>query len=192
MSNRLTIAKAYERVNEAWPDEVPALSAEEATKAARRLYRWATGETWYGPEIVTSGNRYSGLVYHDGLKSLIVNPERGWKSLVHHLSHSFYWAANPGEKPHSKDHARLEKNMIKEVLRRGWLDGGLRTEEKPKPSKVEELEKRLVALDSLIEGWERKAKRATNALVVLHARRKQIVKKLEREESGHASVPAGG
>lgn len=189
MTKRLTIATAYERVNATWPADVPSLSPEEAERAARRLYRWALGETWDGPVHVSSGNRYSGAFWRDGVKTLVVNPERGWKSFVHNLSHNFYWWANRGAKPHSKEHASVEKAMIKEVIRRGWLGGKLKSGavEEAKPSRLELIETKLVRIDRRIEDWERKAKRAATQLQALHRTRRALMRRIETEEREHGT-----
>jgi hypothetical protein len=187
---RLTIAKAYERVNETWPASVPPMTADEAVRAAKRLYRFAMHETWTGPVHVTSGVRYSTLDWRAGKTggfdlTLIVNPEHGWKKAIHTLSHAFYYRANPGEKPHSKDHARLERQMIAEVVRRGWLEGKLRSKSKPEPepSKLDRKESALAKLDLRIQNWERKAKRAATALKRLHSSRRVIVRSIEKEKN---------
>jgi hypothetical protein len=105
-----------------WPDPLPPLTAHEAERAARRLWRYAMGETYTGKVHIGSGNRYNW--YRNGV--LTVNPSRGWKNLIHELSHYFWYDANPGERPHSKHHARFEIKLTKEALRRGWLDGKLK------------------------------------------------------------------
>jgi hypothetical protein len=86
-------------------------------------------------------------------------------------------------KPHSKDHARVERKMIEQVVRRGWLEGKLKREPKPEPTKVERLEKQLKAVDSLIKTWESKERRARNALKKLAARRRHLVRCIEKSST---------
>src|SRR6266446_3256191 len=112
--SRITRKEWYARVNAAWPATVPPLTAEEAGRAARKLFRFATGETWRGAVKVTSGNRYS----WERWGVLTVNPGAGWKQLIHLLSHAFYqhYVAAKGDRPHGAGHARLERRMIREVV----------------------------------------------------------------------------
>ena len=167
---KVTIKEWYARVNATWPAEVPALTADEAVKAAKKLYRFALGSTYSGKVIVTSGNRYSYLRY--GV--LYINPSWGWESdrgLVHLLSHAFHRRLS-SERPHGGTHARLEIRMIKEVIKRGWLDGALRTA--PKPAKVAPRKPdsavKLARTEAAIDRWEKKLRRAENALKKLRRR----------------------
>jgi hypothetical protein len=139
-----TIRQAYAPVDlhrkadgSVWPDDIPELTADEALKAARRLYRWATGadlSTVYDSVQITSGNRHT---WHRWTNTagyyrswtLFLNPSRGWRRLVHDLSHAWFRSAGGTGKPHSKDHARFEVRMAREVVRRGWLQGKLRARE---------------------------------------------------------------
>ena len=157
----------------AWPDKVPALTPPEAERAARRLWRFAMGETLRLPIVQTTGNRFTWT--HRG--TLRVNATAGWRRFVHDLSHLFVSRCNPGERPHSKFHARFEAKLIREVIRRGWLDGKLR--DKPKAAVVQPVagpnDKRLAMLariDANAERWQRKADRARRALAKLQRRRR--------------------
>lgn len=171
---RVTRKEWYRRVNASWPADVPPLTADEATRAARRLYRFVTKRTWHGDVVVTSGNRYTKI----RAGRIVVNPTHGWHGLVHLLSH--YLEAHAGASGHGAAHARLEMRMIREVVRRGWLEGKLRpraraAEPAPEPTideartaaRAEKLARTLAA----IERWERKERRAVNALRKLKRRR---------------------
>ena len=114
----------YERVNAAWPAQVPALTGAEAVKAARRLFRWAGMKVREVTE--TSGNRHN---WGDA-GSFVVNPEKGWRELVHGVSHWVHYLRNrvgAFRSPHDKSHARLELSMVRQVVKRGWLDGRLKS-----------------------------------------------------------------
>src|SRR5215831_3729989 len=117
----MTIEQWYERVNAEWPKNIPQLTAGEAKRAAKRLYRYGMRRTFRGRVVITSGNR-STWVMHGELR---VNPGDGWHGLVHMLSHYAHRRRFPNEKPHSKSHARLELAMVKQVVKRGWLNGDL-------------------------------------------------------------------
>ncbi len=158
---RITRKEWYRRVNETWPDIVPALTFEEGARAARRLFRFVTGRKFEGKVIETSGRRYSGRVEY---RFIFVNPERGWKELIHTMSHYLLPIGHGGE------HARLERRMIKEVIRRGWLEGRLKSEPKPGPTKDELRAAKIERAQAALVRWERKLARAQRALA--KARRK--------------------
>lgn len=152
--SRVTWKEWYRRVNAAWPQgDLPALTPEEATRAVRKLYRFGTRRTWRGPVKLTSGIRHTwcrrGVWY--------VNPADGWRTIVHALSH---WCGGG----HGAAHARLELRMIKEVQRRGWLDGALQDPERPPiPARDRRAERHAQAAAAVIR-WERRVSRATRAL----------------------------
>ena len=179
----MNISDWYERVNAAWPTDVPALTAEEAVKAAPRLYLAGMGTRWNGEVKVTSGNRYSWI--RRGVMS--VNPDRreriggGWAALVHDLSHYMHRRVNRGIKPHSKEHARLELKLIKKVVADGWLDGSLKpkTKEAPEaPSKDDERRKKYERVLASIKRWETKAKRADTYLKKLNRSKRALERHL--------------
>lgn len=163
-----------------WPASVPALTGPEALRAGRRLWRFAMGETFSGRVEITSGNRSNWM--RGGV--LYVNPGKGWRELVHDLSHYFVYRANPGERPHSKFHGRFEAKLAREVVRRGWLDGKLR--DRPKAATVarpadalhDKRRAMLARIDAGLERWERKAERARRALAKLAKRRRYYARAL--------------
>lgn len=153
----------YSAVNAEWPAELPALSAQEAISAAKRLWKIGTGQKFPGPVKLTSGNRFT----WPRSRVLYVNPSRrgahhdGWRGLVHDLSHAIHRRVNPGNKPHHHSHAWIEKTLIAHVVSRGWLDGKLRREEAPQ---ADPRAKRQAQVLAGIARWESKLKRAENAL----------------------------
>ncbi len=171
----VTRTEWYERVNAEWPTEVPELTPEEAVKAARKLYRFVTRRTWTGQVKLTSGNRHTDI--RDGV--IYVNPDgatrsrySGWKALVHNLSHDlFYRVYEYNVKGHGGEHARLEIRMIKEVVKRGWLNGTLKETPKPQSPAVDAKVIKVRRIKDRIALWEAKQRRAENAL-----------KKLRRQE----------
>jgi|SRR5262245_49739930 len=173
---RVTRKEWYRRVNASWPEHVPPLTAEEAERAAKRLYRFVTKSTYTGKVVVTSGRRYSGQRWVRTTNSLVwerrivVNPERGWRDLVHELSHA--WEAHAGTHGHNATHARLEMRMIKEVVRRGWLEGKLKDTPKPAPAPVDVRAVKMARTAAAIERWEKKLRRAETALKKLRRRQR--------------------
>ena len=158
----------YERVNSTWPAEVPVLTADEAERATRKLYRFVIGRKLDIPIEITSGNRYT--YARGGLnRRLYVNPGAtrhggGWKALVHDLSHWLHRKVNYEDAPHDKSHARLELKLTKEVVKRGWLNGTLKTVAKEAPPPQDTKLQQLLRTESAIQRWEIKLRRAQNAL----------------------------
>jgi hypothetical protein len=91
---------------------------------------------------------------------MVVNPQQGWHGLVHLLSHYCHDRLNRDDQPHGSGHARLEIRMIKEVVRRGWLDGRLKSQPKPPVAAPDPL----VRLRARHKAWTTRAKRAATAL----------------------------
>jgi hypothetical protein len=156
-----------------WPVAVPALSAEEAKRAVKRLHRFALGETWTGKIVVTSGNRHTWI---DGA-TFRVNPD-SWQGLIRDLSWLFFTRANPGERRNPKDVNRLEEKLIKQVVRRGWLANNLKTKEiPPLLREVRAYQANIKRLDTAIVRWEGKLVKAHRDF----ARAKKNLLKAQRE-----------
>ena len=176
--SRLSKRAWYERVNAAWPAQVPPLTAQEAVSAYRRLYRFVKGRKFEGKIVVGSGNRHSYRRYRLVGKGaarrferiMCVNPERGWKDLIHELSHNW----TPGA--HGREHAQLERRMIREVVRRGWLEGKLKREPKAPPARDPVVERR-GRIEARITRWEAKKRRAEQALRRLYRSRRYYMRK---------------
>lgn len=163
----------------AWPSEVPDLTGPEAIRAARRLWRFSMGNTLELDVVLTSGNRYNWIRGNE----LRVNPDRGWRNLVHDLSHLFVSRANPGERPHSKFHARFEAKLVREVIKRGWLSGSLRDTVKAAvvqtvPGLDDRRRDKLTRIEARIVSWARKQKRAERALAKLTKQQRYYTKAL--------------
>lgn len=160
---KVTIAEWYDRTNGAWPAQVPPLEDKEAEHAVRRLFRFATGRRLTMPIKITSGRRYTwarnGIFY--------VNPSKGWKSLVHLVSHYIHTRERPWARPHARSHARLELKLVKEVLRRGWLEGKLRPRPAPAPvppTKDEKRERKIETRRAQVKRLDRRIKSLTTRL----------------------------
>lgn len=176
-----------------WPAAIPPLTWPEAKRAALRLFRFGMGTTFRGVVKETTGNRHTWIYRISGSQEfgisweMTVNAEKGWRDLVHGLSHALVRLCNPGERPHSKFHARFEQKLVKEVIRRGWLVGKLTRsarmrKEAPRPdalrqgrierrqSQVARLERKIRALTTRLRtarrslaGLERAARKAAQA-----------------------------
>ena len=168
-----------------WPDVVPPLTENAAVNAVRRLYRFSCGEAMPKSMTIeiTSGNRRaSDWRWNGDHRSFFINPGKGWAELIHDLSHDFDYIVN-GSSSHNKHHARFERKLIREVVKRGWLE--TKPEPAPAPEKVVPINntaaKRQLALDRIearIVSWDRKARRAKNALAKLAKQQRYYVKAL--------------
>lgn len=156
------MTERYQSVNGAWPQSAPALTAQEAVAAAKRLYRLVMRKPWIEKIKVTSGNRRGAAVRYG---MMIVNPDAGWKGLVHSLSHRCHYRLHPGHKPHDGrgTHAFIERTMIEHVVNSGWLEGKLKRPNKPK-AEVDVKVIRAKRVAARIKAWEAKRKRAETAL----------------------------
>jgi len=170
----------YHSVNGVWPDDLPPISDEEAIRLVKRLYRFAMKRPLRMSLKITSGNRNTwprGGVFYVNPKCTgwTGGPDPGWQDIVHHVSHYCHHRLFPGHKPHDGrgTHAFLERSMIDYVVKSGFLDGKLKS--KPKAPKVVKdpavlkAERRAAA----IVRWERKLKRAQNALRKLRTQQRR-------------------
>jgi hypothetical protein len=165
-----TIRDRYDEVAAAWPDDIPALSAQEAVSAAKRLYRFGMGKAFKGTFRITSGNRYSyirGGVFY-------VNPERGWRELIHSTSHLVFSLLHPEASGHDPGHVHHEREMAIYAVSRGWLRGSLKSAFKPLQNTT--LSK-LARIDAAAARWQKKLRRAETAIKKLKNKRQYYVRK---------------
>lgn len=164
----------YQTVNGQWPATMPALTEQEAISAARRLYRFGMKKKWPYPIAMDRKMRGRSVSFRvdNSRPVMTINTRKGWHGLVHSMSHRCHERLNGRTKNYSAHdfrHAWIEREMIKHVVGSGWLDGRLRREPKPKPQRDPAQERR-ARTQAAIERWERKAKRAENALRKLRRR----------------------
>jgi len=125
------IREWYARVNSVWMGPLPVLTEPEARTAAKRLWRWATGNVLPYRIDFTSGRRYT----WERRGTLYINAGKGWSDFVHLMSHLAWRKTNGAAvRGHERGHAQLELRMRREVQKRGWLDGSMRREEADEPA----------------------------------------------------------
>lgn len=129
MSTTNTARKVYAEIDALWSEaDTAPIDPEVAVSAARKLYRFVRGRTWpAGAVRVTSGNRYTQI--RGGVLIVNVSARRHggpWQALVHELSHSLFARMGTMKPPHSSEHARLERRMVKEIIKRDFLRGDVR------------------------------------------------------------------
>jgi hypothetical protein len=158
--------KTYGQVNRMWPDNLPYLESDEALRAYKRLVnKFGKKETMHP----TLGWRKRKL--HPGRKKprkcwVCLSGDssslrRGWRRLVHDVSHRIYdWRFPKSNRHHDIAQARIEQEMSQFVINSGWLDGKLKSKSKAKPTKDEKQNVKIISLEKLIKSWETKEKRA--------------------------------
>jgi hypothetical protein len=151
----------YARLNGLWPQTLPALTDQEALSAAKRLYRLGVGRAFKGTFKLTSGNRHTWV--QNGV--FVVNPSKGWRDLVHSVSHLAHYKTHAGKSGHHWTHIAVERKFVEHVLKHGWLDGALRRPERAKPDLKTVRFQRVL---TRIEQWEGKKRRAERALAKLY------------------------
>lgn len=165
--------RVYQSVNAAWGKprrELPPLTTQEAIAAYRRLWKVATGSVAKPTKIrITHGNRHNYIRVNGGV--CILNPDRGWWSLVHSIAHRKRHAHGPLE-------ANLEKRLIQHVVENGWLDGALKRLESEK-AKPDMQQVRYESVLAKLKRWETKAKRAETAIKKLTVQKRYYERQLE-------------
>lgn len=148
----------YTPVNEVWPADLPSLTRDEARRAARKLIHHFGGRRrvrWVRRCWVAASPPFNTV-------------HRGWRRLVHDVSHRVWTREAPKARAHGKHHATLELEMSRYVLARGWLTGTLKAAEhrRPAPTADQKLARTLAAL----KRWETKRRRAETAMKKLRRR----------------------
>lgn len=139
----------YEKVNAAWPQQIPVCTRTEAERAANKLMKkWCGFGVGYIPKVWVSSER--------------TRSYKGWHRLVHDVSHRANRILYPnptGHKHHNGQHAEIELEMIQHVIAQGWLEGKLRPKARIKPT-ID----RTARLRERLARWESKRKRAETAI----------------------------
>jgi hypothetical protein len=135
---------------------------DEAERAARKLYRFAMGESWDGTIAVNPRAAHSFINF----RVLRVGCKGGWPTIIHDLAWSFVRRANPGETDLGRTCDALDLKMTKEFFKRKWWMGVLKPEivVKPKPAKDQVRHSTINRLRQRREAWEKKQQRAINAI----------------------------
>jgi hypothetical protein len=146
-----------------WPTQPPPITADEAVRATRRLWRFAMGETWRGPVKLTSGRNHTWE--RDG--TLYVNPNK-WEYMVSDLAWLFYRRLNTDRGSRARV-AKLELKLIREVVKRGWLVNTLKVREVPPDVQIimkhiEKENRTRKQLEAGVKRWTTKLGRAQTML----------------------------
>lgn len=154
----------YAAVNAAWPPGTPAITFAEAAVAARKLTKH------FGGRRALVGRVRRCWISRKPTDDLA----RGWRRLVHDVSHRVWRREAPAAKAHSKHHALLELEMIQYVVAKGWLTGPL-AEVRPRRLRPT-AESRLAKAQADLARWQRKLKLAQTKVKV-YTRRLRVVER---------------
>ena len=167
--------KKYAECNNTLPNELPYITKEECQKAysllvkkfGRKQVRHSFKDEWVLRKMGVRKTRPIGTktwniwtrkcwICLSGNSSEL---HKGWRRLIHDVSHMVHKWLRPTSPHHCYQQAELELAMIKYVQEKGWLSGSL----KPKVvilSKEEKRLKKLANYQNLINKWQTKLKLA--------------------------------
>ena len=167
----------YDPVSATLPASLPAISREEAERAARLIVRTFGKRSDGGPNMAFNmkAPRAARRCWISTKET--VGPSKGWGRLVHDLSHMIFRRRHPSFRPHDGGHATLEREIAEFVMSKGFLSGTLRPAVK-KPSTTEKRQARLARTEAGIERWQAKLKRAENAIRKLKRRQAALRRSL--------------
>ena len=169
--------KTYGQVNRMFPKQLPILEKDEAERVYKKLIaKFGTKKVWseyYSGQWITKKMKVR-QTRKRGTKTwktrvrkcwLSLNGDtntlsKGWRRLVHDVSHYVHDFRFPNSSNHDVAQAVIEKQMADYVINQGWLDGKLKTKLKPKLTKDEKQNAKIISLEKLIKSWETKEKRA--------------------------------
>jgi len=185
VTSRKTSDEAAAEIRALWDTLTPPpLTTPEAKRAAKKLYRYSTGHTWEGQVIAgVTQVRFNGWKFGVPVQGthIAVSAKDGWEALVHHLADDITYAFQG-------DLNTCELAMVREVIKRGWMDGRLcdrvaapLTKEQRAANKRRDA---VVRIKQRIKAWTTKHKRATTALKKLNAQLKRMEKKRTHNATG--------
>lgn len=162
----------YKLVEAYLPATLPAITREEAERAAKRLFRAFGGVNLGGPNMV----RPARLRYAVRRCWISTKPTtghfKGWGRLIHDVSHDIHRARHPNARAHDSGHHVIERELAMYVAARDWLSGGL----KPAPGAKPSLGDKLTKIDDALKRWATKARRAETALRKLKRKRAALLR----------------
>jgi hypothetical protein len=173
----MATAKDYVRVmGKTWggvpPEQMWNVWENHAKSYVRAFWKQEMGVTFPWKIRIGSGNRNTWL---QG-KVFTVNPNAGWHDINHDMSHFIHWRKTGLS--HKGGHMSVERDGA-QLIKRRFLESGPKPE-KAKPE-VSVVAKRAASVDRRIVGWEKKLKRAKNALKKLKKQKRYYVKKLAED-----------
>lgn len=175
----------YVPVGLAWKaagDSLPTLNREQAGEAAKRLWR-AFAMLSECAASVTHAGKFDGDVRRVWIaRDLAVAQSsfKGWRRLVHDVSHDVHRYRHPGLTPHHISHAKLEREMVEYVIGTGLLAHIAKlAQPKPRLSTDERRKRELARVMIRLRHWESRLRRAENAVERLVRRRVVLQRRID-------------
>ena len=160
-----------------WPDQLPFVTRIEAERAERKLY------AKFG--ALDNGRKRTKCSYGFGARTWVClsgdtnSLNRGWRRLVHDISHDIHGWRYPNKTPHGSFHSTIERELIDYVVTQtDWLNGGLRPKARTKPTVLDKRAQRLAKTQKKVALWTRKLKLAKTKLAGYLADEKRQAKVL--------------
>jgi len=193
--------KTYNQVNRMFPKQLPILEKDEAERAYKKLVaKFGTKKVWseYSNKWITKkmkvrqtrkkgcplGNanpRYWKVKVRKCWLSLNGDTNtlhKGWRRLVHDVSHYVHDFRFPNSNNHDLAQAVIEKEMADYIINQSWLEGKLKTKLKLKPTKDEKQNTKIINLEKLIKSWETKEQRAKTYIKKYRTKLKRLTIRL--------------
>lgn len=184
MDVKVNTMKKYNECNTFLPKDLPYITRAEASKAYKQLVaKFGKKKVWcnYRNKWITKKWKRWVLYSKKPRRCWIVlsgNPntlEKGWRRLIHDVSHMVHNFLRPDLRDHCFQQAELELSMIKYAYEKKWFDGVL----KPKVKVISPEDKKdnkIKHLESLIKKWETKNKTTLTYLKKYKAKLKRLTK----------------
>lgn len=157
------VSRYANNLKDGWPEQLPYVTRVEAKRAEARLYKK------FG--VLDNGRKRTRCSFGFGAKSWVClsgdsnGLDRGWRRLVHDISHDIHRFRYPNKTPHGSFHSTIEKELIAYVVgQTNWLQGGLRPKTKAKLTVVDKRAQRLAKTQKMVALWTRKLKLAKTKL----------------------------
>lgn len=164
----------YDLANDIWPKDIPAITRAEATKAAALLIRRFARKSDMPPNAIgLPGSARRVRTCWVCLSGETNTLHKGWRRLVHDLSHRIHVYRFPRFASHNEQHAKFEAEMAAYVLAQGWLTGTLKAAPKAAPTLEEARAERLANTRAKLARWQTKLRRAQTAIKKLRAAEKR-------------------
>ena len=187
--------KTYGQVNRMFPKQLPILEKDEAERAYKKLIaKFGTKKVWseyYSGQWITKKMKVRQTrkrrtkTWKTRIRKcwLSLNGDtntlhKGWRRLVHDVSHYVHDFRFPNSSNHDLAQAVIEKEMVNYVINQGWLEGKLKTKLKPKPTKDEKQNTKIINLEKLIKSWETKEQRAKTYIKIYKTKLKRLTIRL--------------
>lgn len=166
----------YQAVPKALPEQLPAITREDARRIATKITRKFWPHT--RRDYIYPGSSVR-RVWLSAKPTKSKNHHKGLGRLIHDMSHRVFRAVYPHKLPHDPLHVRYETDIAAFVADSAWLAKLLQPRPpKAKPTLAEKHARQLIQTETAIARWESKQRRAKNAIRKLESKRRRLARAL--------------